>query len=374
MTRRHSALACVLLLPGISALAPPTLGAQQHPDPAYIVREIPAADTVHILSAGREAQPWQEPAPGDAVRFGVLDGAEHEVLGGVDAVVTGPDGKIFILDRRSAVVRVLGADGRYLGRVGRSGRGPGDFFHPGAMAVDAHGFLYVGDLLRRVQRFRPTTRGFELDTVLQTGVSALGLCLIDSLVVLHGVNPGEPGVVHLFDQRGRKLRSFGEVYRSPSRILNHQFSQGKVACLERSRRVAFTPDNGGLVSLRIFDLEGRTRRIVAAPGLQSNIVTEAENEGYSVRLSPDGNHVVTGLLQTPDGRLLLQVALLNARSREEGTPYAELYTAVIDPSGGQPASYSRRTGRIGAFTRGRPVFVVEEPAPAVVWTRAIALP
>src|SRR5690606_9537872 len=112
-------LLLLLLLAGGST---PALS-QEHPLPEFLVREIQPTDTLRLLDA--RAGPVFPPASDPQVlTFGALDGAEHETLGGVDAVSVTPDGRLLVLDARSSVIRIVGGDGKYLGSVGRAGRGP----------------------------------------------------------------------------------------------------------------------------------------------------------------------------------------------------------------------------------------------------------
>jgi hypothetical protein len=338
---------------------------QEHPQPGLLVREIEPTDTLKLI--GARGAPVLSPATGARMlTFGAFDGGEHEELGDVTAVAATSDGRILVLDEPNSVIRIVGADGRYLGSVGRAGRGPGDFFHARSLAVDASGNLYVGDLLRRVQRFRPKGTGFELDTVLATRVSPDALCIMDSTLVVHAVNPAVPGLIHLYDLRGRHLRSFGEAYRSRSEIVNIQATMGRAACLPRAGLIAYVPRSGIVRELRIFDLHGRTRRLSIVDGMRSNRLTETAG-GSTVRLAPEGNHYVATLLAMPDERLLLQIGLMNEQSRNAGLDHAELYTAVLGADPSSRIEYGGNGPRIGAFAGTRPVFVIEDPAPGIAW-------
>jgi hypothetical protein len=46
-----------------------------------------------------------------------------------------------------------------------------------------------------------------------------------------------------------------------------------------------------------------------------------------------------------------------------------MYTAIFGLSPSAPVDYSRGDLQVAAFTDGRPVFVVEDPAPGITWER-----
>ena len=357
-------LSPLLLL--LLAVSPVPAWSQEHPVPALLVREIEPTDTLRPIDAGSGRILPPASGPG-MLTFGALDGAPHEILGGVDAVSAAPDGRILVLDDRNSVIRIVDASGRYLGSVGRAGRGPGDLYHARSMTVDARGYLYVGDLLRRVQRFRPRGTGFELDTVITTGVAPLGLCMMDSVIVVHGVNSAMPGVVHLYDRQGRHFRSFGSVYQAKNEIINHQATSGTIVCLPGAGLIAFMPRSGIVRELRLYDLEGRTRRLSIVAGMRSNHLTETPGGGSTVTLAEDGNHAVASLLATPDERILLQIGLRDGRSRGEGVTYSQIYTAILGIDASARVHYGRGGARVAAFSGRKPVFVVEDPAPAIRW-------
>lgn len=71
------------------------------------------------------------------------------VFNGVSAVVTAPNGDIFVADGHSANTtnRIVKYDshGKYLMEWGKSGSGPGDFNPPHGLAIDKEGRIYVAD-------------------------------------------------------------------------------------------------------------------------------------------------------------------------------------------------------------------------------------
>jgi hypothetical protein len=63
-------------------------------------------------------------------RIGSVEGAEEYTFGDITAVAEDAQRRIWVADRIGSTVRVYGADGRFLRRVGREGDGPGEYRWP----------------------------------------------------------------------------------------------------------------------------------------------------------------------------------------------------------------------------------------------------
>ena len=75
-------------------------------------------------------------------------GLTHETFNGPSAVVTAPNGDIFVADgHENDYGRIVkfSKDGKYIKEWGKKGTGPGDFDTPHALAMDSQGRLFVGD-------------------------------------------------------------------------------------------------------------------------------------------------------------------------------------------------------------------------------------
>lgn len=78
--------------------------------------------------------------------IGVLDGPAHLILGEVTRLAEDPHGGIYILDGQVPEIRHFDRTGRFIGTVGRSGEGPGEYGPLSlGMVVDSTGVLYVHD-------------------------------------------------------------------------------------------------------------------------------------------------------------------------------------------------------------------------------------
>lgn len=347
--------------------------AGQHPNPRFEVREIQPTDTIWLepddQREDRDLRTLLTPPSGvEAVSFSGPTGSD-DALGGVDATAALPDGRLLVLDREASVVRIVSPTGQQLGRIGRPGRGPGDFFHPLSLAVDTASNVYVGDLLRRVQRFRLDGPGFTLDTVLPVSASALGLCLLDSLLVVHGTDLTDPSVIQLYTTRGEPVRRFGAAYRAPAPMLNWQYGRGRIACVPKESRIAYVA--GGVPVLRVFTVGGGTVRLAVVADAHPTVVTELPNDGYKAATAPDGrrDHVVT-LAALPEGGLLLQVGVSTTASDQAGAEYARLISVVLPREAGGLIERTTGGGEVAGTLGARPVFSVSEPSPAVTWARS----
>jgi hypothetical protein len=140
-------------------------------------------------------------------------GSEH---GGDDAfarvmdVKMGPTGRIYVADDLNWSVSVFDRSGRLVRRLGRRGRGPGEFERPWHLAVDRSDSLFVWDgALGRISVFGPDfrfARSFAAPgrwTVSGFGVRADGTLLVGAFAA------GSAGSVHVLARDGRVLRSFG---------------------------------------------------------------------------------------------------------------------------------------------------------------------
>jgi hypothetical protein len=183
---RCSAISAVLLLAGLTVALPARAqqtGVIRPRDPARLV-------LTEVLRLGSEL--------GDDDAFGrVMD------------VELGPTGRIYVADDLGWNVAVFDRSGRLVRRVGRRGRGPGEFERPWHLAVDRHDSLFVWDgAVGRVSVFGPDgrfARGFS--TPGPWVVSGFTMRADGTLLV--GAFAGSGGSIHVVARDGRVLRSFG---------------------------------------------------------------------------------------------------------------------------------------------------------------------
>jgi len=62
--------------------------------------------------------------------------------------------RLFVADGRAGWVKVLGPDGKSVGRLGEKGTSPGQFQMPHMLCVDSRGDVYVAEVTnKRIQKF-----------------------------------------------------------------------------------------------------------------------------------------------------------------------------------------------------------------------------
>ena len=71
-------------------------------------------------------------------------------------VAVAPDGDVYVVDRGNDRIQYFTSSGSYLGEWGASGTAPGQFDTPHSIAIGTDGSVYVSDLANRVQKFTPT--------------------------------------------------------------------------------------------------------------------------------------------------------------------------------------------------------------------------
>lgn len=112
------------------------------------------AQEVLVRSADNYPSWGTSPRLVEEVRIGSIAGPEEYSFGSVGGVAVLGDGTIWVGDSQRHAVLRYGAEGAFLGQIGREGEGPGEFRYPSAMRVVPDGRVFVWDNgLIRVSEF-----------------------------------------------------------------------------------------------------------------------------------------------------------------------------------------------------------------------------
>lgn len=109
------------------------------------------------LHAQVDTEPTHEFELEEVLSIGDDEEAPREYLfTNPEHIRTDADGRIYVAEQRRSQIRVFSAQGQFLGTLGRSGRGPGEFSQVTAIALDSEERLVAYDrMLQRFIRFPP---------------------------------------------------------------------------------------------------------------------------------------------------------------------------------------------------------------------------
>ncbi len=331
-----------------------------HPNPRYIDAAIPPSFTVTVTARGA-TPPFRIGDP-ERASFGGDPAAEADFLGRVTGIVLLPDGDIAVLDDRLSELRIFGPRGESRQRLGRAGRGPGEFWHPVSLAVDGGGRLFVGDLSRALNVFSKSGMGYRHERTVRLDVAPLSMCFLDGLLVVHGTGLAETSILHLFAPSGQRERSFGAFYRSPNRVLNSRLSEGRVVCDPERHLIYFAPRRA-TGEVRAYRPDGTLAWRTLVTGYLVNRI-EGLPRGYQVTVLDHGVHALHSLTLLPSYGLLLQVGYRDLAALSDGAPYTLLSSFLIEPASGRPRALGSALPPIAAARPGEVAVTQDDPAPA----------
>lgn len=365
----------IVIVTVLSVAGDPQFGAAQdirHPRDEFIVR--PIAVTTELRFDVRRPQRWLATGllrklSNDEVgrllsRIGLLDGAEPYVFGSIADVGIDSDGMIYVLDDRLSSVRVFSPSGKFRYSLGRSGRGPGEFIAPRAIALSRNGDVYVTDATRRIHAFRKTATAHAGGDSQNTQVPIDDLCLMGSLVVAHSRPLVRNEVIYILNDSGRVVRTFGELYRSPNNYVNMEIARGKIACAPNESIVLYSPSTV-IPEIRGYDLEGRLRWVAKISGYRAIDLYQpaARPQNYRVGVPESGFHRVESALYDGHGRFIVQVAFISRATARRNHAVDRLYTFALSARDGRGSLISERLPTIGAISGARVLFIRNEPFP-----------
>lgn len=146
--------------------------------------------------------------------IGVEDGDENLMLGKIIRIDLDGKGNIYVLDYKFRRVAVFERDGKLLRTIAvPEGQGPREATNLSGIAVTPAGTLFVNDM-RKVIVYGPDgqyVRTFLVDFM----ISSIGCAGTEELVAI-GPNGGK--ILHVFDQTGKLLASFGETFPPPAEL------------------------------------------------------------------------------------------------------------------------------------------------------------
>ena len=135
----------IALLPALATCA------DQTPDPSMAGTDSPRVTIVRTDGPGEWTSP---PRFVEELRIGRLEGNDDYIFGWISAIAVSADGTIYVADGVGPRLRMYDETGGYLGQIGRSGEGPGEYRQINGVVLTPSGELAIFDTsLRRITLF-----------------------------------------------------------------------------------------------------------------------------------------------------------------------------------------------------------------------------
>jgi hypothetical protein len=300
-------------------------------------------------------------------RIGRENGDDGHLLGEVYDVRFSADGLLVVLDQKFGVVQVYSPSGEHLRTIGRPGPGPGEFLHARALHVVDSTRVLVSDVGRRLHDFELGRSEARLRGSRQLTFVAEAACSLDRSLLLHARPTAVPHVFFLLNDSLRVQKSFGEVYRSPTRAVDAEILRGRVACASRESTLLYAPSSV-LGELRAFDSKGTPRWTVVISDFTPIEMTErlGERRSVTVRVPESGYHRLHRLNYHPSGHFIAQYAFTTRADAIARKDYTRLYTLQIRAMDGRVSSLGEGVLPIAAISPSGAVAVSQnDPFPSV---------
>ena len=144
--------------------------------------------------------------------IGAAEGNENFVLGSVSRIDLDGAGNIYVLDYKDRLIRIFKNDGAFLRNISvPAGQGPKEATDLSGIAVTPKGTVYVNDQRKIIvyDAYGNFVRSFLVDFM----ISSIGCPGTEDLV---GIGPHAGKILHVFDESGKLLASFGEPFTVPA--------------------------------------------------------------------------------------------------------------------------------------------------------------
>jgi sugar lactone lactonase YvrE len=175
-----------------------------------------------------------------------------------DSIVVNKKGNVYISDMNSHCIKVFDSNGRFMHTIGRRGRGPGDIYTPGSIALFPGGDLLVFEIGgRRLQRFSPEGKS-KLIINSPELLTVIGATSKNEMVVYSPYKAFISGkLITFLNEKGRTIKEMG---------LYHDKSKDYV----KSEKLIFTLDSNDQIYaahtlapvIRVYSPNGNMLKVI----------------------------------------------------------------------------------------------------------------
>lgn len=312
------ACACTLETPDIEHPLPDSLASALYPG---------------LVADAREAPAWVNPETGPdslVASFGARETPEAELIGRIGMAKVRGD-EIFVLDDELNAVHVLNVSARTHARVGRAGRGPGEFTVPRGLAL-SEDRIYVADERQIIHVFARAEGAWSWTRDIPVPFFPIDICFVDDDLYLLAMKDDESGFIHRLEADD-VVASFGIPYRWDNPLIRYATTEGRLACLPEVDGIAWVPAR--LNEVHMYGTDGALRWITRLPGHRPmGIVENAESGSVAMGLTPGRTEMHMLYAVAPvAAHLLVQLSLYDQEAVDADAPKT-IRSYIIDPTSG----------------------------------------
>jgi protein-S-isoprenylcysteine O-methyltransferase Ste14 len=272
------------------------------------------------------------------------------------------EGRILVLDEQDKSISRWSVDGKPLGRFGRGGEGPLEFFEPTALAAMKDGTVLVLDRAYGLKRFTWDSTAQFHEFWFQ-GVTFEDVCAFGNGIVGQR-QYDDNSIAQIIGPDGTRIRGVGRGYKAQSGLAK-SLSRGPVGCLPNGM-IAGASEVLPYVS--IWDTTGKT--IATTNLVDFTPMNVVESPGtVTHRGAPEGYEIYRTIVPVGTEHFLVQVALHTSASGRERAEYAKLHTYLLSNRTGKGVYLGTTLPMIAGGDPSRLIGWRNDPVPEVVILR-----
>ncbi|WP_397546567.1 6-bladed beta-propeller [Rhodothermus marinus] len=207
------------------------------------------------------------------------------MFGEIGDVAQDRKGRIFVLDKENAVVRVFSSTGNYLFSIGEKGEGPGAFLYPEWLELDDYDTLYVTDRRRKIEVFAPIEERYVYyRTILLPITPSGGLCVNDSSLFVSQHTSWKDSLIYHLNKQGDLIRKFGNIrYVTENRLVRLFITRNYMICDFSKQRIFLVYRNAPVI--QIYKTGGK---LIDQIWIENLSLTGFEEQSDGIFVSSDG--------------------------------------------------------------------------------------
>lgn len=292
-----------------------------------------------------------------------------ELFGEISDARVDEEGRLVVLDKQAATVRVFGPDGTYLHGFGREGEGPLEMLQPRGLEILSADRLAVYHSFEAKLFSRPQDE-WQLDSIVSVPTVVEDNCAFPDRFFHQGTTHmstnQRPDAVRVLDDYtlfyevgslGDPPRvTYGGAYRDASWMIRHHLSKRRIACVPAFSQVVYAFQIRPLV--RSYSTATGNVRWSAYPENYVQIRLEEEPDGVFRMYNGLANDYLFTTLAMRSGHIVLQYLRLGYQWEFEA-----IRTYLLDSETGHGSLISETLPRIESFHEGGYVASFEDPYP-----------